>query len=34
MLVMMWRKMNTPPLVGLQAATTTLEINQVVSQKI
>jgi hypothetical protein len=35
MLVRMWRKRNTPPLlVGLQAGTTTLEINLVVPQKI
>jgi hypothetical protein len=35
MLVRMWRKRNTPPLVvGLQAGTTTLEISLVVPQKI
>ena len=35
MLVRMWRKRNTPPLlVGLQACTTTLEISLVVPQKI
>jgi hypothetical protein len=35
MLVRMWRKRNTPPLlVGLQAFKTTLEINLVVPQKI
>ena len=35
MLVRMWRKRNTPPLlVGLQACTTTLEISLAVSQKI
>jgi hypothetical protein len=35
MLVRMWRKRNTPPLlVGLQADTTTLEFNLVVPQKI
>jgi hypothetical protein len=35
MLVRMWRKRNTPPLlVGLQTGTTTLEINLVVPQKI
>jgi hypothetical protein len=35
MLARMWRKRNTPPLlVGLQADTTTLEINLVVPQKI
>jgi hypothetical protein len=35
MLVRMWRKKNTPPLlVGLQARTTTLEISLVVPQKI
>jgi hypothetical protein len=35
MLVKMWRKRNTPPLlVGLQPGTTTLEINLVVPQKI
>jgi hypothetical protein len=34
MLVRMWRKGNTPPLiVGLQTCTTTLEINLTVSQK-
>ena len=34
-LVRMWRKRNTPPLlVGLQACTTTLEINLAVPQKI
>jgi hypothetical protein len=35
MLAKMWRKRNTPPfLVGLQAGSTTLEINLVVPQKI
>jgi hypothetical protein len=35
MLARRWKKMNTPPsLVGLQAGTTTLEINLVVPQKI
>jgi hypothetical protein len=35
MLVRMWRKRNTPPLlVGLQACTTTLDISLVVPQKI
>jgi hypothetical protein len=35
MLVWMWRKRNTPPLLlGLQAGTTTLEINLAVPQKI
>ena len=35
MLVRMWRKRNTPPLlVGLQACTTTLEISLAVPQKI
>jgi hypothetical protein len=35
MMVRMWRKRNTPSLlVGLQACTTTLEINLAVSQKI
>jgi hypothetical protein len=34
MLVKMWRKKNTPLLVGLQACTTTLEISLAVSQKI
>ena len=35
MLVRMWRKRNTPPLLmGLQAGTTTLEISLVVPQKI
>jgi hypothetical protein len=35
MLVRMWRKRNTPPLlVGLQTGTTTLEINLEVPQKI
>jgi hypothetical protein len=35
MLVRMWRKRNTPPLlVGLQACTTTLEISLVVPQNI
>jgi hypothetical protein len=35
MLVRMWRKRNTPPLlVGLQAGTITLEISLVVPQKI
>jgi hypothetical protein len=35
MLVRMWRNRNTPPLlVGLQACTTTLEINLAVPQKI
>ena len=35
MLVRMWRKRNTPPLlVGLQACTTTLEISLAFSQKI
>ena len=35
MLVRMWRKRNTPPLlVGLQAGTTTLEISLAVPQKI
>jgi hypothetical protein len=35
MLVRMWRKRNTPPLlVGLQACTTTWEISLVVPQKI
>jgi hypothetical protein len=35
MLARMWRKRNTPPLlVGLQAGTTTLEINLEVPQKI
>jgi hypothetical protein len=35
MLAMMWRKMNTPPLlVGLQTCTTTLEISLAVSQNI
>jgi hypothetical protein len=35
MLASMWRKRNTPPLlVGLQAGTTTLEINLAVPQKI
>jgi hypothetical protein len=35
MLVRMWRKRNTPPLlVGLQDVTTTLENNLVVPQKI
>jgi hypothetical protein len=35
MLVRMWRKRNTPPLlVGLQAYTTTLEISLAVPQKI
>jgi hypothetical protein len=35
MLVRMWRKRNTPPLlVGLQTDTITLEISLVVSQKI
>jgi hypothetical protein len=35
MLVRMWRKRNTPPLlVGLQACTTTLEISLVVPQKL
>jgi hypothetical protein len=35
MLVRMWRKMNTPPLlVGLQACTTTLEIRLAVPQKL
>jgi hypothetical protein len=34
MLVRMWRKRDTPPLlVGLQAGTTTLEISLVVPQK-
>jgi hypothetical protein len=34
MLERMWRKTNTPPLlVGLQAGTTTLEINLAVPQK-
>jgi hypothetical protein len=34
MLVRMWRKRNTPPLlVGLQAGTTTLEISLAVPQK-
>ena len=35
MLVRMWRKRNTPPLlVGLQACTTTLEINLAVFRKL
>jgi hypothetical protein len=35
MLVRMWRKRNTPPLlVGLQAGTTTLEISLVVPRKL
>jgi hypothetical protein len=35
MLVRMWRKMNTPPLlVGLQACTTTLEISLAVPRKL
>jgi hypothetical protein len=35
MLLMMWRKRKTPPiLVGLQTDTTTLEISLVVPQKI
>jgi hypothetical protein len=35
MLVRMWRKRKTPPLlVGLQTGVTTLEINLVVPQKI
>jgi hypothetical protein len=35
MLVRMWRKRYTPPLlVGLQAGTTTLEINLMVPQKV
>jgi hypothetical protein len=35
MLVLLWRKKNTPALlVGLQAGTTTLEISLVVPQKI
>jgi hypothetical protein len=34
MLVRIWRKRNTPPLlVGLQAGTTALEINLVIHQK-
>jgi hypothetical protein len=34
MLASIWRKRNTPPLLGLQAGTTTLEINLEVPQKI
>jgi hypothetical protein len=35
MLVRMWRKRNTPPLLeGLQACTTTLEISLVVPEKL
>ena len=34
MLARMWRKRNTPPLVGLQTGTTTLEISLEVLQKI
>ena len=35
MLIRMWRKGNTPPLlVGLEACTTTLEISLVVPQKL
>jgi hypothetical protein len=35
MLVRLWRKRNTPPLlVGLQAGTTTLQVSMVVPQKI
>jgi hypothetical protein len=34
MLACMWRKRNIPPLVGLQAGITTLEISVVVPQKL